>query len=410
MPRYKKQKDGRYKTRIKVGTKPDGKPSYKYASGATLKEFEANKAELLKRYAGGADEIERDVLFGTYAEEWYVVYKKPHIASSNAKTYRCILDAHILPVFEDRQLRSIRKAELQVFVNERAALKESYVKKIVMIIKQIFRAAMDDGIIDRDPSARLIMPARQRDDASANTYIKPRPGYEPRRALTGAENEAVLHSIGSEPNGIWVALLYYLGLRPGEALGLRWGDIDFKARLVHIERDVDYSVGPNGQIGALKNERSYRYVPAPIELITMLQLRRGLADVYIVQSPETGQWMRSGEQEQLWERLMRRAYDIDKSIEHRPSAVCRRRKPRAKSDEPEQPLIYRSILTPYYLRHNYATKLYWQGVDAMQASEWMGNKPETMIKFYTHLDEERKKKGASIADGVFAVSRQEKSE
>ena len=44
----------------------------------------------------------------------------------------------------------------------------------------------------------------------------------------------------SHPHGLFLAVLYYLGLRRGEALGLQWSDIDFRENQVHVQRDIDY--------------------------------------------------------------------------------------------------------------------------------------------------------------------------
>lgn len=59
----------------------------------------------------------------------------------------------------------------------------------------------------------------------------------------------MLHTIQNHEHGLFLAVLYYLGLRRGEALGLQWGDFDFDEDLVHIQRDIDY-VGSTAHDGA----------------------------------------------------------------------------------------------------------------------------------------------------------------
>ncbi len=250
-----KQQDGRYRGKIKVGVDADGNDVYKYASGRTRAELADALDELRKEYTFGVDKVDRDVLLSAYVEDWFTVYKKPHIAGSNLRCYRTILDAHYLQEFGDRQLRSIRPVELQRFLNDRSDAKASYMKKIVMVGKQFFKRAVMDGVIDRDPTLGLIVPDCEEGG---------------RRALTAEEQKAVLKTIDSEPNGIWVALLFCIGLRPGEGLGLQWGDFDFKARTVHVQRDIDYSQTPNGKIDGLKNDPSDRAIPMPAALVSLL--------------------------------------------------------------------------------------------------------------------------------------------
>ena len=104
-----------------------------------------------------------------------------------------------------------------------------------------------------------------------------------RRALTDQETENVLHTIQNHEHGLFLAVLYYLGLRRGEALGLQWGDFDFDEDLVHIQRDIDY-VGFTAHDGALTTAAANRYVPIPQELRAMLSKVRGFPQQYVLAS------------------------------------------------------------------------------------------------------------------------------
>ena len=73
------------------------------------------------------------------------------------------------------------------------------------------------------------------------------------------ESVVAPHSIENHPEGLFLAVLYYLGLRRGEALGLKWGDFDFDEDQVHIQRDLDYTCS-TAQDGSLKTEAADRYV------------------------------------------------------------------------------------------------------------------------------------------------------
>ena len=94
----------------------------------------------------------------------------------------------------------------------------------------------------------------------------------------------MLETIKTHPEGLFLAMLYYLGVRRGEALGLRWGDFDFAADQVHIQRDIDFT-GATASEGALKTEAADRFVPIPAELKAMLLPKRGSADAYVFRTP-----------------------------------------------------------------------------------------------------------------------------
>ncbi len=107
-------------------------------------------------------------------------------------------------------------------------------------LKALFASAYAEGIIERDPSVSLIRPKAKKKTE--------------RRALTDQETENVLHTIQNHEHGLFLAVLYYLGLRRGEALGLQWGDFNFDEDLVHVQRDIDYA-GSTARDGASENRR-----------------------------------------------------------------------------------------------------------------------------------------------------------
>lgn len=388
------QLDGRYRGKVKVGEDADGEPIFKYGSGRTKAELAENLDEIRKEYTFGIDKVDRDITFSAYTSGiWFPTYKEPHLHKSNKRTYLSILNAHYLAEFEDRQLRSIRRPEMQRFLNDRADFKASYMRKLVMIGRQIFRDAVEDGYIDRNPMTRLTIP-----ECAGSS----------RRALTLAERAAVLSVVNSEPNAILAALLFYEGFRPGEAYGLMWDYVEFDKMRIKIVQDIDYAETPDGKPDTLKNENSERYTPMSRALAALLWPRRGLKGTYVIQSPSTGKWLTSTESELLWDRLMRRAYDYDRAVVQQllEDTNGQKREPiehrdAINSHAEKRERLQRSVLTPYYLRHNYASMLHAKKVDAVTAASWMGNTPKTMMEYYIHLDEAQEKIDTALYDDVF---------
>lgn len=92
-----KQKDGRYRAKITVGTDASGESIVKYVSGRTKKELEAAKAAAREKYVTDANAVPEGILFDRYALTWYEVYKQPHIGVSAQMSYRTALQKHIFP-------------------------------------------------------------------------------------------------------------------------------------------------------------------------------------------------------------------------------------------------------------------------------------------------------------------------
>ena len=349
-----KQKDGRYRAKVTVGHDADGNAIVKYASGRTKKELEAAKIELRKRFVGGV-EIQRNITFGEYSVQWYNIYKKPHISFASQRTYESAFRVHLMPKLGDRQMRAITANDLQAIMNEVQGAGLSTINSIKTIIVNVFAKAYAQGIIDRDPSAGITRPTPKE--------------RESRRALTNAEVEAVLKVSDEHPNGLILKVLYYTGMRLGEACGLQWQDVDFKARTISVCRDVDFKAGC---IGDVKTKYSLRNIPMPDKLCEALLLSRGLGSAFVLPAPNGDHW-RNTQLSRAWLNLMEAVYAADDSIESRSTKNGRA-----------------SILTAHYFRHNYATVLYYAGVDVLTAQRYLGHaKAQTTIDIYTHLSEEK---------------------
>ena len=66
-------------------------------------------------------------------------------------------------------------------------------------------------------------------------------------------------------------------------------------------------------------------------------------------------------------------------------------------------LVYGSILTPHYFRHNYASILYNNGVDVMSAQRFLGHSdPRTTLKIYTHLADKTEADDALKVQNAFS--------
>lgn len=56
-------------------------------------------------------------------------------------------------------------------------------------------------------------------------------------------------------------------------------------------------------------------------------------------------------------------------------------------------------LTPHIFRHNYATNLYYAGVDLKEAQRLLGHADaKTVIEIYTHLDKEKSNSAPKIEE------------
>jgi integrase len=78
---------------------------------------------------------------------------------------------------------------------------------------------------------------------------------------------AVVNSYEDTPFNVLYKVLFYCGLRIGEAKALNWNDIDFEKGTIRIEK----SINDNNIIGPPKNDYSYRTIQVKKELVQDLK-------------------------------------------------------------------------------------------------------------------------------------------
>lgn len=346
-----------YRSKVKVGVGPDGKPINKWIQGRTRAELAQAREAVIAQYITG-EALANDRLFGDYATEWYRIRKAPFVSASSREAYRTALNKDLFPVLGDRKLRAITSMELQQLVNTYAGRSGTKIAVILATLRGIFRSARADRLVSTDPTDGLLRPA------ATPPAEKPALTPDQRTAL-----EAVCHT---HPSGHYLALMYYLGCRPGEARGLMWQDIDWQRGIVHIERDVDYKDG--AKPGELKTEKSRRPVPLPAPLRALLQPRRGLPDTYIAHGDRgAGRPLAKVSAERLWVSLMQAAGLVEPAgpNNYRPGD------PRS---------LWRPLITPHALRHNYITMCWESGIDAYETMQLVGHTSiTTTMNIYTHL-------------------------
>ena len=356
-----KGKDGFYHS--KVVPAPGVKPVYFRAR--TLREFNQRRQQIIQDYRTGRSG--KNMAFVDLALEWWNVIRLPGVKASTAATQRSYLKVHILDVFPPQQLaRAVRYKDLQQCVDRMAGMSKSYVNQIIGMLKGICRYGLSQDAMDADYSTALRLPRVAKS--------------EQRSALTADQAAAVRSALSSDPVGIALALQYYCGLRCGESLALRWGDVNFSAARLHVV--VQYNKTTR-TITDLKNEQSERYVDMPDDLVALLYPLRGLPGIYVC----TGslQPYTYGAFKYHFVRLLLRL-GFAHPNENYEKARDKKHKTTGQLSVPFNPNYYTCDFTPHNLRHNYATALYRNQVVPEFAMKLLGHKSyDTTMRIYTDI-------------------------
>jgi len=145
----------------------------------------------------------------------FVTKRKP----STRRAYLQILKAHIVPVLGAMELDQVTRRDVQLLINRLHGQSKSRhtCDNVRTVIRSLFRQAIRDEYITANPATLIQMP-------QADPRV-------PRAVPSIEKMQAVLDTL-EEPYQTLAWFVLVTGCRIGEALGLKWGAINFDDKLV----------------------------------------------------------------------------------------------------------------------------------------------------------------------------------
>lgn len=197
--------------------------------------------------------------------------------------------------------------------------------------------------------------------------------------------EAVRKSAKTDPFGLFPLLLMSTGFRRGEALALRWANIDFKAKTIKQDRQIIYR--GTAVEKEPKTENSVREVPLLPDLEKHLKKPRGAKNTdFIFHGDDPSKCMCESTYRRRWLSYCKRMGFITDSPEEY----------KGKNGHTYIRHHYKPSLTAHVFRHGYATLLFEAGVDEFTAQRLLGHANiETTRSIYTHLRNNKKQESLS---------------
>ncbi len=256
-PRKSNRADGRFEIKRTIGHTVDGKLVRKSFFGK-------NHAEALQAYHNYLSDQEKrkeerkNMLFSSWVERWLETYKENDVKPTTyASSYLRPCKNYILPFFKDRFIQDITQMHIKQLLNENAHLSQSTLDKIVICLRGIFEAAIDNDIISKNPCRNIKV------KSTAKKNIKRTYDRESAEALCRVDH----------PYSLYVHILLVMGLRCSELCGLRWQDIDFEKRTLTVNQALTCE-GGRIFIEEPKTTTSRRKLPIPPDLLARLRAKQ----------------------------------------------------------------------------------------------------------------------------------------
>ncbi len=156
--------------------------------------------------------------FNTYADGWLKDYARIECKTSTADGYEGVLDQYLRPRFGKKLLNEIRRDDVKALINDLIGneLSRNTIRNALCVIRSLFNYAIEEGLIESNPAARLGRFTRSAKTAETKGV-----------ALTTNEVQQFLkaaHEICPEYHPL-LLMAVRAGLRRGELVALLWGDI-----------------------------------------------------------------------------------------------------------------------------------------------------------------------------------------
>jgi integrase len=279
---------------------------------------------------------------------WWARHAAPNLARHTQEGYASALDVHIMPRLGDTRLQALTTeavSDLRVDLAA-AGVGEPAIRKVLTVLQSILERAVEWRHLETNPARSVRKPSQRR------TRV-----VRPLSPTTIEAMRAYLLATDRQPDATLVAVLAYAGLRPGEAIGLRWHDIGERTLL--IERSVAFGVLKSTKTAGT---RSVRLLPALADDLIAWRHRspRTQPTDLVFPSPDGSPW--NADRARNWRK---RAFADAATAAGVPHA------------------------RPYDLRHSFVSLMIAQGATVVEVARQAGHAPTMTLSTYAHLFDER---------------------
>lgn len=348
---------------------------FKTIKGGTKKQAEKIMVQMLSEMNQGTYIQETTKTLQQFLIEWLDTYIVPSKSPTTTKRYVEQVEKYIIPLLGKKKLQDLKAIDIQKFYNtlsERSPLSDKplsakSIKNIHMNLQAALSQAVKMDLIKKNPAKYVELPKVRKYKAEV---------YD------AEEVQILLENVIDTDMEVPVALLVGLGLRRGEALALRWKDVDFERGKVSIKRNM-VKVEKQIIFKEPKTETSIRDIELPITLLKLLQAERKR---YLTNKLKLGEMFEDNDLVVCW--------DDGKLID--PDTLSQKfRRLTAK--------IGLKHIRLHDLRHTNATLMLTYGVNPKVAQQRLGHASiSTTMDIYSHVTDKVEKEAADKLDkGIF---------
>ena len=353
--------DTKWVAKVCLGVDDNGKPIIKQFSGKT----EAIAKKKLREFKKTADYTEKHLpstdTVRTYFTAWMKEYQFHKLKPSSYDRLESTVVNHIFPYMGNMKVDKVTRNHIQGLVNQlygEKNLSYSSIKKVYVALNACYKHALIDGTVLRNPCVGISLPT-----ASERTKEVV--------SLSEEEVEQLRTAIMNASTSCTYAHAYLLilntGMRMGEALSLKWEDVDFSNKTITITK--------NNILSKKRDENGERLGGYELRTQDSTKTASGNRTIPLNRSAEAA------------------LLELKKG-NHTPHVIVNSRQHTVLPSNFErsfQGILKRAEMAPYgihALRHTFASMLFSKGVDIKIVSKLLGHSSvKITYDTYVHLFE-----------------------
>lgn len=337
----RKRNDKLFEGRVTIGFQ-DGKQIVKSVYAKTRKDCNDKMQKLLADVQAHKIELPSTV---PVLSEWFTIWLReyrPNLGAPTRKRYVAWF-SNLSEELRNKKITEVKPIELQQYINTFNS--HEMARRCIGLLQTIFQDAKDNGYITQNPASAL----------RNNIEQTPKRFAECKKSFTHEEENEFVKAIEGNPYEIIYSIILYAGLRRGEAVALRWNNIDLVNRKIAVVESAKRGETSGYSVGTTKTVNGVRTVPISTILFDKLSSIQNKSGFLCPNGH--GEMLNADVVTMDFTELMKTL-----SLKH----------------------------TLYHLRHTFATRcIVDKGINAKVVQAWMGHaKVDMTLNTYTHATED----------------------
>src|SRR3954468_381831 len=232
----------------------DGAGRQRWQCGyATLAAACDERSALQRRRRRGERIVPTKATFAEFARDWLAA--QHHLRPSTRERYRWAIESHLIPRFGRLRLADIREDDVAALITAYSTMRSpASVRAIVNVLSRILGRAVRRGAFATNPVRGL------------DGWERPKGRPREMRILQRDEIARLL-AAAPERHRPLLATLIFCGRRIGEAVALRWSDVDLAAGRLRVRWQIDATTGRRVEPKTITAKRDIVLMPALAKML-----------------------------------------------------------------------------------------------------------------------------------------------